>query len=39
VTVRLKAHQTDGSVQTYKIAYTVRDGVITGARTTRLATS
>jgi hypothetical protein len=36
VTVRLKAHHTDGTVLTYKISYTVRDGVITGARTKRL---
>ena len=39
VTVRLKAHQTDGTVQTYRISYTVQDGVITKARTTRLGTS
>jgi len=36
VTVRLKAHHTDGTVLTYKISYTVQDGVITGARTKRL---
>jgi Protein kinase domain len=39
VTVRLKAHQTDGTVQSYKISYTVQDGVITGARTKPLGTS
>ncbi len=39
VTVRLKAHHTDGTVLTYKISYTVQDGVITGARTKRLGTS
>ena len=39
VTVRLKAHQTDGTVRTYRITYTVRDGVITRARTTLLGTS
>jgi len=38
VTVRLKAHQTDGTVQTYRITYTVRDGVITKARTKLLGT-
>ena len=31
VTVRLKAHHTDGTVLTYRISYTVQDGVITGA--------
>ncbi len=36
VTVRLKAHHTDGTVRTYRISYTVQDGVITGARTKRL---
>jgi hypothetical protein len=36
VTVRLKAHHTDGTVRTYKISYTVQGGVITGARTKRL---
>jgi serine/threonine protein kinase len=36
VTVRLRAHHTDGTVLTYKISYTVQDGVITGARTKRL---
>lgn len=36
VTVRLRAHHTDGTVLTFKISYTVRDGVITGARTKRL---
>jgi hypothetical protein len=39
VTVRLRAHQTDGTVRTYRITYTVRDGVITGARTTLLGSS
>jgi serine/threonine protein kinase len=39
VTVRLKAHQTNGTVQTYRITYTVRNGVITKAHTTRLGTS
>ena len=39
VTVRLKAHHTDGTVLTYKISYTVQDGVITGARTKLLGTS
>jgi serine/threonine protein kinase len=39
VTVRLRAHQTDGTVRTYRITYTVRDGVITKARTTLLGTS
>jgi len=36
VTVRLKAHHTNGKVLTFRIAYTVRDGVITGAHTKRL---
>jgi eukaryotic-like serine/threonine-protein kinase len=39
VTVRLRAHQTDGTVRTYRITYTVRDGVITRAHTTLLRTS
>jgi len=39
VTVRLKAHQTNGTVQTYRITYTVRNGVITKAHTTLLGTS
>jgi len=39
VTVRLKAHQTDGTVQTYRITYTVRGGVITKAHTKLLGTS
>jgi hypothetical protein len=39
VTVRLRAHHTDGTVLTYKISYTVQDGVITGARTKRLGIS
>ena len=39
VTVRLKAHHTDGTVLTYKISYTVQDGVITGARSKLLGTS
>jgi len=38
VTVRLNAHQTDGTVRTYRITYTVQDGVITRARTTLLGT-
>jgi serine/threonine protein kinase len=36
VTVHLKAHHTDGSVRTYRISYTVQDGVITVAHTKRL---
>ena len=36
VTVHLKARHTDGTVRTYRISYTVQDGVITGARTKRL---
>jgi hypothetical protein len=39
VTVRLKARHTNGTVRTYRIAYTVRDGVITGAHTKRLGTA
>ena len=39
VTVRLKAHQTDGTVRTYRITYTVQDGVITRAHTRPLGTS
>jgi Protein kinase domain len=39
VTVRLRARRTNGTVRTYRISYTVRDGVITGARTKRLATT
>jgi serine/threonine protein kinase len=39
VTVHLKAHHTDGTVRTYRIAYTVQDGVITGAHSKRLRTS
>ena len=36
VTVRLKAHHTNGKVLTFRIAYTVQDGVITEAHTKRL---
>jgi serine/threonine protein kinase len=36
VTVHLKAHHTDGTVRTYRISYTVQDGVITAAHTKRL---
>jgi len=39
VTVHLKARHTDGTVRTYRISYTVHDGVITGARTKRLGTT
>jgi hypothetical protein len=39
VTVRLKAHHTDGTVLTFRIAYTVQDGVITGAHSKQLRTS
>jgi serine/threonine protein kinase len=39
VTVRLRARHTNGTVRTYRISYTVRDGVITGARAKRLATT
>jgi len=39
VTVHLRARHTNGTVRTYRISYTVRDGVITGARTKRLATT
>ena len=39
VTVHLKARHTNGTVRTYRISYTVRDGVITGARTKRLGTT
>jgi hypothetical protein len=39
VTVRLKAHHTDGTVLTFRISYTVQDGVITGAHSKRLRTS
>jgi len=39
VTVRLRAHQTDGTVRIYRITYTVQDGVITRAHTTLLRTS
>jgi hypothetical protein len=39
VTVRLRAHQTDGTVRIYRITYTVQDGVITGAHTKLLRTS
>jgi len=39
VTVHLKARHTDGTVRTYRISYTVQDGVITGAHTKRLRTS
>ena len=36
VTVHLRAHHTDGTVRTYRISYTVQDGVITVAHTKRL---
>jgi serine/threonine protein kinase len=36
VTVHLKARHTNGTVRTYRISYTVQDGVIAGARTKRL---
>jgi serine/threonine protein kinase len=39
VTVHLKARHTNGTVRTYRISYTVQDGVITGARTKRLGTT
>jgi protein kinase-like protein len=39
VTVHLKARHTNGTVRTYRISYTVRDGVITGARTKQLGTT
>jgi hypothetical protein len=39
VTVHLKARHTNGAVRAYRISYTVRDGVITGARTKRLGTT
>jgi serine/threonine kinase PknH len=39
VTVHLKARHTDGTVRTYRISYTVQDGVITVAHTKRLRTS
>ena len=39
VTVRLRAHHTDGTVLTFRIAYTVQDGVITGAHSKLLRTS
>ena len=39
VTVHLRARHTDGTVRTYRISYTVQDGVITGAHTKRLRTS
>jgi hypothetical protein len=39
VTVRLKARHTDGSVRTFRISYTVQDGVITVAHSKRLRTS
>jgi serine/threonine protein kinase len=35
VKVHLKARHTDGTVRTYRISYTVQDGVITGAHTKR----
>jgi serine/threonine protein kinase len=38
VTVHLRARHTNGTVRTYRISYTVRDGVITKAHTRRLAT-
>ena len=39
VTVRLRARHTDGTVRTFRISYTVQDGVITKAHTKRLRTS
>jgi serine/threonine protein kinase len=39
VTVRLRARHTNGTVRTYRISYTVQDGVITGARTKLLGTT
>jgi hypothetical protein len=39
VTVRLKAHHTDGTVLTFRISYTVQDGVITAAHSKLLRTS
>jgi len=36
VTVRLRARHTNGTVRTYRISYTVQDGVITRAHTKRL---
>jgi serine/threonine protein kinase len=39
VTVRLKAHHTDGTVLTFRISYTVQDGVITGAHIKQLRSS
>ena len=39
VTVHLKARHTNGTVRTYRISYTVQDGVIAGARTKRLGTT
>ena len=39
VTVHLRARHTNGTVRTYRISYTVRDGVITGAHTKRLGTT
>jgi eukaryotic-like serine/threonine-protein kinase len=39
VTVRLKAHHTDGTVRTFRISYTVENGVITRAHSKRLRTS
>jgi serine/threonine protein kinase len=38
VTVHLRARHTDGTVRTYRISYTVQDGVITVAHTKRLRT-
>lgn len=39
VSVRLIAHQTNGTVRTYQASYVVRNGVITAAHTTLLGTS
>jgi serine/threonine kinase PknH len=39
VTVRMKAHHTDGTVLTFRISYTVQDGVITAAHSKLLRTS
>jgi len=39
VTVRLRARHTNGTVRTYRISYTVQDGVITRAHTKRLGTT
>jgi len=39
VTVRLLARETNGTVQTYRVSYVVRDGVITAGHATLLGTS